>query len=73
MPQQHARYPKDKQNPPTTPGERPEVQPSPRQRVPDDEPAVEQMTTGADERQRNDPKRSDLMTPVKQGDEPQRT
>lgn len=71
MPQQHARYPKDKQNPPTTPGERPEDQPPPRQRVPDEEPDVEEMTT--DERMRDDPKRSDLMTPVKQGDKPQRT
>ena len=71
MPQEHARYPKDKQNPPTNPGERPEEQPAPRQRVPDEEPDVEEMTT--DERMRNDPKRSDLMTPVKQGDTPQRT
>ena len=71
MPQQYARYPKDKQNPPTTPGERPEDQPPPRQRVPEDEPDVEEMTT--DERMRDDPKRSDHMTPVKQGDKPQRT
>jgi hypothetical protein len=64
-------YPKDQQNPPTIPGARPDEQPAPAQRVPDDEPDVEAMTT--DERMRHDPKRSDLMTPVKQGDRPQRT
>ena len=71
MPEEHAKYPRDKQNPPAVPGERPADQPPPQTRVPDERPNPDDMTT--DERMRDDPKRSDLMTPVKEPDKPGRT
>jgi hypothetical protein len=58
------KYPKEAQNPPTKPGERPEEQPPPRQRVPDDKPDVDEMTT--DERRVHDPERLDHLPPKKE-------
>lgn len=59
-------YPEEQQNPPEKPGMRPDEQPPPRQRVPDDKQDVSEMTT--DERMDPDPKRTERLVPVK-GDE----
>ena len=60
-----AEYPKESQNPPEEPGMRPDDQPPPKVRVPDDEPNVDEMTT--DERMREDPKRKDVAPPFDNG------
>jgi hypothetical protein len=59
-------YPREAQNPPTRSGARPDQQPQPEVRVPDDDPDVESMSP--DERLRRDPKRTEVLPPVK-GDE----